>query len=61
MSKTKIYKTLAAIGRDLHTGKLTEKEAVEAYKLMKVNKETQKLVKKLNEAAAAANFKKPKK
>jgi aspartate carbamoyltransferase regulatory subunit len=52
------YKTITAIGLALKAKEITEEQAVKAYKLLQVNKETQKLVKQLNAAANAAGFKK---
>ena len=51
------YKTIKAIGLALKAKVITEEEAIKAYKLLKVNKETQKLVKQLNAAANTVGFK----
>ncbi len=54
------YKTIKAIGLALQANQITQEEAVKAYKLLQVNRETQKIVKQLNAAATTAGFKKPK-
>jgi hypothetical protein len=53
------YKTIKAIGLALQAKEITEEEAVKAHRLLKLNRETQKLIKKLNAAANAAGFKRP--